>query len=313
MDFEELLRKLQEQVAFWQKDNPTNSPLINSAKDTIRDVGRITDDYVAGGMGQAALRGPDALTRQLLLNAALTAAGVGAGYGLNKAGQKLAPKIGALAEWVRPRDVGIHLSPYNDLPEILPNVNVNTGAGPIPDFPLVQNKTYKFSGLDLNGKRVSPDALVDSAERYIQNIPIRDYNETLRSLYVTKSRLGKLDPETQVLGQMIQQGHPMSPSWYVPKNGRITTNQEVLKSVKFAPENWAEAVNSLPGDTPILNQLNKLPESTKQQLVDFIKKQQSLEKAKSVGRSALVGGSAVGTALTPLVAGRPALGFNNRK
>jgi hypothetical protein len=130
-------------------------------------------------------------------------------------------------------------------------------------------------------------------------------------MYVTRSKLGKLDPETQVLGNMIEQGYPTAPSWYVPKNGRITGSQEVLQSIRFAPEDWAGAVRSIPANTPVLNQMNRLPETTKQQLVDFIKKQQLLEKVKSVGRSTAVGGAAVGTALTPLAVARPALGFNN--
>jgi len=300
-------------VDFWKRDSPASSPALNSAKNTVKDIGRVADDYVGGRMGQAALRGPDVFSKQVMLNALMMLAGEGVGYGLNKGANAVAPKVAALRQWIKPRDIGIHLSPYNDLPEILPNVNVNTGAGPIPDFPLVPNQTYKFSGIDLYGKKISPDALVDSAERYIQNIPIRDYNEALRSMYVTRSRIGQLDPETQVLGQMIQQGHPTSPSWYVPKNGRITRNQQVLKNIKFAPEDWAEAVRSIPSDTPVLNQMNRLPESTKQQLVDFIKKQQLLEKVKSVGRSTAVGGTAVGTALTPLAVARPALGFNNKK
>jgi hypothetical protein len=301
-------------VDFWSKSGqqPGTAPQVTGLRDAMKDTGKVVDDYVLGGTYQANMRGQDALLRQLALNAVAGGVGAGLGYGASKVGTKLAPKIGALVEWMRPRDVGIHLSPYNDLPKILPNVNVNAGAGAIPDFPLVQNSTYKFSGVDLKGNKISPDALIDSAERYIQNIPIKDFDEALRSMYVTKSKLGQLDPETQVLGNMIEQGYSKAPSWYVPKNARITPSQEVLKSIKFAPEDWAGAVRSIPSDTPVLNQMNRLPETTKQQLVDFIKKQQSLEKVKSLGRGAVVGGSAVGTALTPLAVAKPALGFNNK-
>jgi hypothetical protein len=313
------LQDLYNFVDFWSKrgDQPGTAPQVTGLRDAMKDTGKVVDDYVLGGTYQANMRGQDALLRQLALNAVAGGVGAGLGYGASKVGTKVAtkltPKVSALMEWIRPRDVGIHLSPYNDLPQILPNVNVNTGAGAIPDFPLVQNSTYKFSGVDLKGNRISPDALIDSAERYIQNIPIKDFDEALRSMYVTKSKLGQLDPETQVLGNMIEQGYSKAPSWYVPKNGRITPSQEVLKSIKFAPEDWAGAVRSIPSDTPVLNQMNRLPETTKQQLVDFIKKQQSLEKVKSLGRGAAVGGSTVGTALTPLAVARPALGFNNKK
>jgi hypothetical protein len=97
MDFEELLRKLQEQVAFWQKDNPT-TPLVNQAKGTIRDVGRVADDYLMGGMGQSALRGPDALSRQIALNALLAFATRGAVEGASNVFPKVAKKILPIGE-----------------------------------------------------------------------------------------------------------------------------------------------------------------------------------------------------------------------
>lgn len=308
------LQDLYNFIDFWSKrgDQPGTTPQVTGLRDALKDTGKVVDDYVLGGTYQANMRGQDALLRQLALNAVAGGVGAGLGYGASKAGTKLAPKINALVEWMRPRDIGVHLSPYNDLPKILPNVNVNAGAGGIPNFPLVPNTTYKFSGIDLKGNRISPDALVNSAERYIENIPIKDWNEALRSMYITKSRLGQLDPETEVLGNMIEQGSKYSPSWYVPKNGRITPNQEVLKSIKFAPEDWGKHVSRIPADTPVLNQMNRLPETTKQQLADFIKKQQLLEKVKSVGRTAAVGGSATGTVLTPLAVTRPVLGFNSR-
>jgi len=98
MDFEELIRKLQEQVAFWQKDNPTNLPIVNSAKNTIKDIGRVADDYVGGGMGQAALRGPDDLSRQIALNALLAFATGGAVEGVSKVFPKVAKKILPIGE-----------------------------------------------------------------------------------------------------------------------------------------------------------------------------------------------------------------------
>lgn len=113
MDFQELLNALANQVAFWQKDNPT-TPLVNQAKGTIKDIGRVADDYVMGGMGQAALRGPDALSRQIALNAALMLAGEGVGYGMNKGVQKVSPKLEALKNFLSrnllPQEVGLHHS-----------------------------------------------------------------------------------------------------------------------------------------------------------------------------------------------------------
>jgi len=314
MDWNELLNTLANQVAFWQKNNPTSSPLVNNAKNTIKDIGRVADDYVGGGMGQAALRGPDALSRQIMLNAIVGLAGEGVGASAAKATTKLAPKVEALAQWIKPKDIGVHISGFNDLPEILPNINTGRGAGPIPDYPLVPNQTYKFSSRDYLNKKMTPDALISSAERYIQNIAPRNDVGT-RNFYVTKSLLGKMDPETQILIDNIAKGNH-SP-WVVPRNGRITPKQEILSSLQVTTPDyvdWAErGMVNLPPNTPVLEHANKIPDSVRNNLIEIIKKQQSIEKVKSIGRGAVVGGSAVGTALTPLAVARPVLGFNNKK
>lgn len=97
MDFQELLNALANQVAFWQKDNPT-TPLVNQAKGTVRDIGRVADDYVMGGMGQAALRGPDDLSRQIALNALLALATGGTIEGASKVFPKVSKKIFPIGE-----------------------------------------------------------------------------------------------------------------------------------------------------------------------------------------------------------------------
>jgi len=112
MDLQELLNTLANQVAFWQgKNDRYNAPVVNTARNVTRDVGRTVDDYVAGGMGQAALRGPDALTRQLLLNAALTAGAAGVGAGVGKVATQIAPKvspeIAALRNFLNREDIMI--------------------------------------------------------------------------------------------------------------------------------------------------------------------------------------------------------------
>jgi len=113
MDLQELLNTLANQVAFWQKDNP-GTPLLNQAKGTVRDVGRVADDYVMGGMGQAALRGPDDLSRQIALNAALAAGGTGVGKGIGALAPKVNPRILALRNFLSrnllPQEVGLHHS-----------------------------------------------------------------------------------------------------------------------------------------------------------------------------------------------------------
>jgi len=112
MDFEELLNTLANNIAFWQgKNDRYNAPIVNTARDVTRDIGRTADTYIGGGMGQAALRGPDALSRQVLLNAALLAAGEGVGYGVGKVAQKVTPELAALRNYLTNQEVVLHGTP----------------------------------------------------------------------------------------------------------------------------------------------------------------------------------------------------------
>jgi len=112
MDWQELLNTLANNIAFWQgKNDRYNAPALNAGRDVLKDIGRTADDYIAGGIGQAALRGPDALSRQILLNAALTAAGAGVGAGVGKVatqlGPKITPELAALRNFLNREDIMI--------------------------------------------------------------------------------------------------------------------------------------------------------------------------------------------------------------
>ena len=289
MDFNELLNTLANQVAFWQKDNPTTSPALNSAKGVIKNTGRLADTYIGGGMGQAALRGTDALSRQIALNAALMLAGEGVGSGLARGAEYVSPKLQALRQWIKPRDIGVHMSPF-DIPErVLPNINTNMGAKEIPGFPLVEGQTYKLSSRNAYDYKLNPNELIDSVQEYISNIPINNMGN--KNIYITKSPLGAVDPEHLFLKQAWDEGAADIPSQYL--NSRITPSQTIVAS-KTVPH-------------------NRITEETRNELAKLIRKQQSLEKVKSVGRGAVVGGATAGTALAPFVAAKPVLGFNNKK
>lgn len=279
-------------VDFWKRDSPASSPALNSAKSTVRDIGRTADNYVAGGMGQAALRGPDAFSKQVMLNALMMLAGEGVGYGLNKGANAVAPKIAALRQWIKPRDIGVHISPYDDLKQILPNVNRNQGAGEIPGFPLIEGQTYKLSSTNAYNQKLNPNELLDTVENYLPNV--RNNPMGNKNIYVTRSPKGLLDPEHQYYVDMYNNGSIEFPG---SVNARMTPSQTVVGSGTITP----------------MTEGNKLNDELKNELARLISKQQSLEKVKSLGRGAVVGGSAIGTALTPLAVARPALGFNNKK
>ena len=283
-------------VDFWSKSGqqPGTPTIVNDTRDAFKATGKVVDDYVLGGTYQANMRGQDALLRQLLINGAFIGAGAGVGKGLGMAATKFAPKISALRQWMKPRDIGIHLSPYDDLDTIVPNVNRNTGAGEIPGFPLIDGQTYKLSSTNAYNQKINPNQLVDSAENYLPNVPINPMGN--KNIYVTKSQIGKLDPEHEYWLSLQKSGNTGNNALPNTLNARMAPSQAVINSKTLA-----------------VNQTgNKINDELKRELARFIAKQQSLEKVKSVGRRALVGGSTAGTALTPLAVAKPALGLNKK-
>lgn len=279
MDFEELLRKLQEQVAFWQKDNPT-TPLVNQAKGTIRDVGRTVDDQILGGTFQANMRGQDALMRQLALNAAAGGVAGGVGFGVGKAGTKLAPKVSALMEWIKPRDIGVHLSPFPDLKKIEYGYNTNMGARESIQFPLLPNMTYKLSSTDINNVKIPAKILADSAENYSGAIyPLSDLDERINA-YITRSKIGNIDPELEyAVGREFVYDSDDIKTYGL--NSRVVPTQKVVNKMK---------VTSPDTEYP------QYPKGMKEELKKLIELERRKELARSILRGSAVGGAVVAPA-----------------
>ena len=106
-----------------------------------------------------------------------------------------------------------------------------------------------------------------------------------------------MDPEHEYWLSLQKSGNTGNNALPNTLNARMAPSQTVINSKTLA-----------------VNQTgNKINDELRKELARFIAKQQSLEKVKSVGRSALVGGSTVGTALTPLAVAKPALGLNKKK
>jgi hypothetical protein len=287
------LQDLYNLVDFLSKrgDQPGTAPQVTALRDIIKDTAKVADDYVGAGMGQAALRGPDALSRQIMLNAIGGLAGAGIGAGAAYSVPKIPSKVNALMQWIKPRDIGVHLSPFDNLEKILPNINLNRGAREVPGFPLVKGQTYKLSSINAFNQKLNPKELLQSVDNYIHHIPHNGLG--MKNIYVTKSPTGLVDPEAAYIKEMYENG-----AFDVPGtlNSRISPYQKVVGSKKVP---WSDHE---PIDSKIKNELEEL-----------IAKQQSIEKIKSLLRATAVGSTATGTALAPLAAARPALGFNNRK
>jgi hypothetical protein len=279
MDLEELIRKLQGQVDFWRKDSPASSPALNRAKDTIRTTGKIVDDQLLGGTFQANMRGPDALLRQLALNAALAGAGAGTGVGLSKASTKVAPRISALMEWIRPRDIGVHLSPFDDLKKIQYGFNSNQGARATEKFPLVPNQTYKLSSTDVNNVKMPAEFVAESASDYSFNIPPND--EGFINAYVTRSRVGDIDPEVaRSVGRKMLYGNQDVATFGA--NSRIVPQQKVVNNLRIQK---GDIYDEFSFRNKELKKLEQIIES---------------EKKKELARSILRGSAVGGAVATPV-------------
>lgn len=275
------LQDLYNFVDFWSKrgDQPGTAPQVTGLRDVLKDTGKVVDDYVLGGTYQANMRGQDALLRQLALNAVAGGVGAGLGYGASKATTKLAPKIEALMQWIKPRDIGIHLSPFDDLKKIQPGVNQELGLRSSKNFPAVQNQTYKLSSTDVNSKKLPARLLVDSAESYSGAFYPYDEQQFINA-YITKSKLGEIDPEIlHTVGQKYlynsQYGVEPSAATY-GLNARMVPEQTVIKGVKV--------------NTPYEYE-GAFTEKQIKDLEKLIKVERTKELARSILRGSAVGGA----------------------
>ena len=275
------LQDLYNLVDFLSKrgDQPGTAPQVTALRDIMKDTAKVADDYVGGGMGQAALRGPDALSRQIMLNAIGGLAGVGIGAGAAKATTKLTPKVEALMQWIKPRDIGVHLSPFDDLKKIQYGLNSNQGARATEKFPLVPNQTYKLSSTDVNNVKMPAEFVAESASDYSFNIPPND--EGFINAYVTRSRVGDIDPEVaRSVGRKMLYGNQDVATFGA--NSRIVPQQKVVNNLRIAK---GDIYDEFSFRNKELKKLEQIIESEKKK-----------ELARSILRGSAVGGAVVAPA-----------------
>jgi len=217
---------------------PGTNPQVQAAMQATRAIAR-TADTATGGFGQALLSDaqrmamtgsstPSALYKTAAVNLGAAAAGVGAA----KVAGKVLPaaaksKIGQTLSRLSGKDVvGVHVSPVSGLPEIVPPSNAvrGSGMGPIPGKPVVPNVTYRVSTVGNRRRNISPSIVTNKA------VGLGDtyYSQKGFSAYVTRSPIGKADPEQPLSGI-----------------SRITGKQKVVAEVKFpkyssVPEDFNE-------------------------------------------------------------------------
>ena len=211
-----------------------------------RDLGTVaqTIDTFTGGLGAAAGRDvrnfaqggslPTNLAKTAAVNLAAGAVSRGLGYGASKGLSRIKERF--------VEDIGVHVSKTPNLKEITYSANrANTGMKEIEGSPLVKGMTYKVSGFPADAPlRGYSSFKLDTGEKFTSK------------LFPAKPKLNvgfgrRLDPESMV-GSGYSAGEDTSKSWsmYVTKSktgrldpekanryDRITPRQEVLSETRF--------------------------------------------------------------------------------
>lgn len=179
------------------------NPQVQAAMDATRAVGKVVDT-ATGGFGSAVVADaqrmaasgsstPSALYKTAAVNLAAGAVGVGAAKVAQKTVAKVAPQL--------TQDVGVHFSRNKNITgsiKAVPELR-GTGKGPSmgPNFEIkkdvLKGKTYKFAG--------SGPVLENPTKRgeLLPATKFKDFMSAQDTAYVTRSRLGRVDPENPAL------------------------------------------------------------------------------------------------------------------
>lgn len=125
----------------------------------------------------------------------------GVARGLSSVPQSVQQNVGRGISRITRRDiVGVHVSPTQGLREIVPPPASlrGTGMGDVPAHPLVPNVSYKVS--TIKGRGLGKPVKTPLVSRRAVGLGDTYYSKEGYSAYVTRSPLGKPDPETRLSG-----------------------------------------------------------------------------------------------------------------
>lgn len=183
-------------VSAWLGGNRgTINPQVQRTISQTKEVGKVVDQFVTGGMGEALVSDakrmaatgsstPSALYKTAAVNLGAAAAGVGAA--------KVAGKV--VSAWKsRFREVGVHFSDVPNLSRIsYSSKRAGTGLG----RETLKGKTYKFTptvGDDMEPP-MNPLELAKYVSREHAHLARVSGQTPKNTGYITKSRRGKIDP-----------------------------------------------------------------------------------------------------------------------
>lgn len=211
------------------------NPQVKAAMNATRAVGNVVDQFATGGVGGALVSDakrmaatgsstPSALYKTAAVNLAAAAVAAGAAKVAQKAVSKVAPQL--------MQDVGVHFSRNKNITgsiEAIPELR-GTGKGPSmgPDFEIkkdvLKGKTYKFAGSGPTlGSSTKPGEMLPATK-------FKDFMSAQDTAYVTRSRLGRVDPENPAL----YKSHKIE-DWYQRggkfQSQRVTGRQRIVEVV----------------------------------------------------------------------------------
>jgi hypothetical protein len=215
--------------------------------------------------GKAVAAGPTQLAKTAAIDLAAGAVSRGLGYGASKGLSRIKERF--------VKDIGVHVSKTPNLKEITYSANrANTGMKEIEGSPLVKGMTYKISGFPADaplrgfssfkvdgekftnklypakpklnvgfGRRLDPESMVGSGYSAGEN------TSKSWSMYVTKSKTGRLDPEKANRYDRITPRQEVLSETRFPAYGRSTTGKFVdsKETQRIADQQQAQVVKKI--------------------------------------------------------------------
>jgi hypothetical protein len=215
--------------------------------------------------GRAVMAGPTAVAKTVAIDLAAGAVSRGLGYGASKGLSRIKQRF--------VEDIGVHVSKTPNLKEITYSANrANTGMKEIEGSPLVKGMTYKISGFPADaplrgfssfkvdgekftnklypakpklnvgfGRRLDPESMAGSGYSAGEN------TSKSWSMYVTKSKTGRLDPEKANRYDRITPRQEVLSETRFPAYGRSTTGKFVdsKETQRIADQQQAQVVKKI--------------------------------------------------------------------
>jgi len=213
----------------YNQPKPSKNKNITEAEQLLLEMGKITDDYALGGLGQAGIKGNDEFLKQLALNVALSAAGGAVAKCAEKVAQK-GVNSGLLQRALlklTKQQIGTHSSPITNLKTLLPHVApANPQAGslvymmnPEMSSPSMIQKIHEMYGAggSLYLGKVPTKDMTTAARTVVRSTkPVKVIDE-LRWPYTKLTKADEAKREIEIAAALKKAGVNLNKPWFPNK------------------------------------------------------------------------------------------------